>query len=360
MTTRWHKAVLSAGSTLLEAIRVIDASALMIGLVTDPDGRLVGTVTDGDIRRGILNGVSLEEPVERIMHRSPIVAHPNEPREVVADLMKRNSIQHIPVVDDAGMLQGLLILQELLFPDRSDSWVVIMAGGKGRRLGSLTQDRPKPLLKVGEKPILETILENLRRHGLRQFFISVNYKGDMIRDYFGDGDRWGASIEYLQEDQSLGTAGSLSLLPGRPTQPLLVMNADLLTNINYAHLFAFHERTEAAATMCVRQYDFQVPYGVVSMRGDRLVGLDEKPTHTFFVNAGIYALSPEVLGFVPEGRAFQMTDLFHRLLDAGLPTSAFPITEYWLDVGRLEDFAQAQEDVSEVFRREGPHDEPEP
>jgi NDP-sugar pyrophosphorylase family protein len=224
-----------------------------------------------------------------------------------------------------------------------------MAGGLGKRLGSLTQSCPKPLLKIGGTPILEIIVNRLAEQGFRKLFISVNYRGEMIEDHFGDGARWTADIQYLREPERLGTAGALSLLPERPPQPFVVMNGDLLTKLNLKHLLDFHREHRAKATMCVREYQFQVPFGVVQADEHRLLGIDEKPTHRFLVNAGIYALDPDVLDLVPKNQMFDMPHLFEKLVATGHETMAFPIREYWMDIGRMDDLEQAASEYCEIF-----------
>jgi NDP-sugar pyrophosphorylase family protein len=224
-----------------------------------------------------------------------------------------------------------------------------MAGGLGNRLRPLTEDVPKPLLKVGRKPLLETILETFRSHEFRNFYISVNYKAEMIKAHFGDGEKWKCTIRYLEENDRLGTAGALGLIPETPTQPLLIMNGDVLTNVDFSSLLSFHGEHQAKATMCVREFDFQVPYGVVNIDEHRITGIVEKPVHSFFVNAGIYVIDPELLSFVPKSGSFDMPDLFASALDKGMPTAAFPIREYWTDIGRIDDFHRANGDYASIF-----------
>jgi NDP-sugar pyrophosphorylase family protein len=228
--------------------------------------------------------------------------------------------------------------------------VVIMAGGLGTRLTPITDEKSKPMVHVGPRPILETILDNCREHGFKNFYLSVNYKADMVKDYFGDGSRWDVSIRYLEESQRLGTAGPLSLLPKRPVKPFLVMNGDLLTKINLRQLLDFHAEHTAKATICVREYDFQVPYGVVRIKDHYVLSVDEKPVHRFFVNAGIYALDPDTLDLIPSDTLFDMTSLFQRLIEKSYQTAAFPIREYWLDIGRLNDLERAQVDYDGLFK----------
>jgi len=345
----WKNVLLSPCTSIREAIRVIDEGALKIALVVDDENRLLGTVSDGDIRRGILKNCDLESTVQKVMNTSPFVADINDGRDKILALMRQKQLYQIPLLDSAGVLIGLEVIDNFLSTERRDNWVVLMAGGLGTRLKQLTADTPKPLLKIGDKPILETILFNFIEYGFSRFFISVNYKSEMIEEYFGDGSRWGIQIEYLREHKKLGTAGALSLMLEKPSAPIVVMNGDLLTKVNFQQLLEFHSEHKAAATMCVREYDFQVPYGVVTLDNHRILSIEEKPIQRFFVNAGIYILDPEVLDVIPCDTCVDMPLLFDQLLLQKKETTVFPIREYWLDIGRIDDFERAQMDFAEVF-----------
>jgi dTDP-glucose pyrophosphorylase len=344
--SNWTEVLVGPGESIRETIRRIDGSSLQIALVVDEKRKLLGTVTDGDVRRGILKGVSLEDPATKIMNTKPTVARQGDDRDSMLAAMRARQIHQIPVIDAEGRVVGLEILDSLL-GEKRDNIVVLMAGGRGVRLRPLTDDTPKPLLHVGAKPILETILESLIEQGFGRFYLSVNYLAEKFEQHFGDGSRWGVDIRYLRESTPLGTAGALSLLPERPSKPLLVMNADLVTRIGFGHLVDFHVKHKAAATMGVREYDFQVPFGVVHMQNERIVEVQEKPTHRFFVNAGIYVFEPSVLDAVPAGQRIDMPDLFNTLVKQGRHTAVFPIREYWLDVGRHDDFARASDELED-------------
>ncbi len=304
--------------------------------------RLRGVLSDGDVRRSILNGIDLDGPVSKAMNPYPKTGSVHTPRAEVLAMMRRFTFHHLPLIDDKGRLDGLAMLDDYMGVVARDNWVVLMVGGLGSRLRPLTDDCPKPMLQVGGKPILEGILESFLEQGFRRFFLSVNYKAEVIKDYFGDGERWGARIEYLHETERLGTAGALSLLPEKPTAPLFVMNGDLITKANFAAMLDFHEEHHAAATMAVREYDLQVPYGVVKVDGVNITGIEEKPVHRFFVNAGIYVLSSEVLEIIPERSFFDMPSLFQRMGNFGRKSAAYPLREYWLDIGRIEEYERAQ------------------
>lgn len=346
----WKETLVKPATPVRKVIETIDKSPMQIALVVDADDRLMGTVTDGDVRRGILKGISLDEAVERIMRKDPIFARFTDLRENMLTLMKKKEIHQLPILDARGCVVGMEILDELLEVGGRDNVVVLMAGGLGSRLRPLTENTPKSLLPVGKKPILETIIENFVEFGFRRFYLAVNYKDEMIRAYFGDGSKQNIEIRYLAETQRLGTAGALSLLPEKPDKPFFVMNGDLLTKVNFLQLLHFHRENKATATMCVREYDFQVPYGVVKMREDHTVEkIDEKPVQGFFVNAGIYALEPETLSGIPKDKFFDMPQLFENLIKAGHRVTAFPLREYWIDIGRVNDLKRANGEFSEVF-----------
>lgn len=346
----WRDTVVKPGATIRDAIAQIDASAAQIALVVNDEGRLLGTVTDGDVRRALLGGRTLDVPVEKIMRPNPTSVGADQPREAVLTLMQARTLRQIPVLNHQGVVVGLEVLDELLKPPDRENWVLLMAGGLGSRLRPLTQDCPKPMLRVGDRPILEHIIESFVAHGFRRFFISVFYLSDMIEAHFGDGSQWGARIEYLRETDRLGTAGGLSLLPQKPTDPLLVMNGDLLTKVNFSQFLDFHTSHNAVATMGVRTYEHQIPYGVVSVDGQRLLSIEEKPKQRCFVSAGIYLLDPDVVAAVEPGRYLDMPSLFQNLVTEGRNAVVFPVREYWLDIGRLEDFNQASGDYEIHFK----------
>ncbi|MEI7818264.1 MAG: nucleotidyltransferase family protein, partial [Desulfuromonadales bacterium] len=334
---RWKDVLISPETPIIKAIGIIDAGSLQIALVVDASNRLVGTVSDGDVRRAILKGISLDRPVKEIMFTEPTVASPRESRDEIVTTMRMKQLRQIPLLDKDGCVIGLDLWDDLINLQARDNIVVLMAGGLGTRLGELTKNCPKPLLRVGNKPVLETILENCIEYAFKRFYISVNYKADMVKEYFGDGSRWGVEIKYLEEKKRLGTAGALGQLPEIPTEPVLVMNADVLTKINFKHLMEFHEEHNSVATMCVRDYEFQVPFGVVQLDHHRLKNIMEKPVHQFFVNAGIYVLNPEAVSMVPTDEYSDMPALFDTLLQNQLETTAFPIHEYWVDIGHKDD-----------------------
>lgn len=350
---KFEKLLLTHDAVIHDAIEKLDNNEAHIVLVVDGNRRLLGTVTDGDVRRGILKGVGLNESVEKIMNQQPIVARKGEDKSKIFSLMRKKLIRQLPIVDIDEKVCGLEVLEDLIEFNRKSNKVVLMAGGLSTRLRPLTNDCPKPMLKVGGKPILETILNRLMQYGFYQFYISINYLGDQIREYFGDGSKWGVEIKYLEEDSKMGTAGSLSLLPKDFQDPILVMNSDLLTKIDFSQLLTFHHEQAARATMCVREFDYTVPYGTCKLENNFIVDVVEKPTYKFFINAGVYVLEPSLLNIIPKNAYFDMPALFSTLTEQKQPAAAFPIREYWLDIGQLSDFERAHLEYDRVFEMQG-------
>jgi dTDP-glucose pyrophosphorylase len=332
-----------------DALIVLDAVAARIALVVDDENKLIGTITDGDIRRSMLLGMAMDTPISKVMNKAPQTATPELTRDDAVNTMMQLGILHLPIVDSHQHLVGLHILSEFLGNKKYDNWVVLMAGGEGRRLHPVTKDIPKPLLPIGGKPIMETILNSFIEHGFHKFFISINYLGYQIRDYFGDGRKWGVEIVYLEEDHKRGTAGCLSLLTEIPDKPFFVMNGDLLTKINFKSLLDYHQENSSMATMCVREYSMEVPFGVVKIDDSKIIELNEKPVNHFFINSGIYMLEPECLKMVPESGSYDMTALFNQLIAAKKSVNSFLIHEYWLDVGRHTDLERAHSDFNNHF-----------
>ena len=339
----WRTTLLSLEASIQQAIASLDTSSMKIVLVAGADDHLIGTVTDGDIRRGLLRGVDLASGIDSIVHRKPLVVPPDLSRELVLGLMRANKFQQLPVVDETGRVVGLHLWDDLLTPSARPNRVVIMAGGRGVRLHPHTEDCPKPMLPVGGKPMLEHIIERAKAEGFRRFSLSLHYLGHMIEDYFGDGRRWDVEIDYLRETEPLGTGGSLSLLPGLPAETLLVTNGDVLTDIRYGELLDFHVRHAAGATMAVRLHEWQHPFGVVRTKGMEIIGFEEKPVSRSHINAGIYALEPDTLGLLNRNEHCDMPTLFARAGANAVLTIAYPMHEPWLDVGRHADLALARD-----------------
>jgi dTDP-glucose pyrophosphorylase len=346
----WETALVGPETMLREALRTIDEAGCQIALVVDEQRRLLGTLSDGDVRRALLRGLELSDRVTAAMHTSPTCAPAGEDRRAILQRMRGLGLHQIPVVNTSGVVVGLEVVDDFLAPAVRDNWVVIMAGGLGRRLHELTRETPKPMLNVGNRPLLETIVRGYCDQGFRRFYFAVNYRAEQIEQHFGDGSALGVEIVYLRERQRLGTAGALSLLPEQPGVPLLVTNADLLTKEDYGHLVDRHVQSGADATMAVRDYEMQVPFGVVRERDGVIEGIDEKPVQRFTVSAGIYVLSPQVLDVVPHECYFDMPALFEALVAKGMRTRCQTIDGYWLDIGRLSDYERANVDFPELFR----------
>lgn len=339
----WRKAILSADATLQQAIRNLDETALQITLVVSDNGILLGTVTDGDIRRGLLRGLDMGSSIDAIIHREPLVVPPHLSRDTVLQLMRANKIHQLPVVDEGRYVVGLHLWDDLMVPSQRPNLMVIMAGGQGTRLRPHTENCPKPLLPVGGKPMLEHIIERAKAEGFQHFVLAIHYLGHMIEDYFGDGSRWQVRIEYLREESPLGTAGAIGLLNPRPDAPFVVSNGDVLTDIRYGELLDFHCRHGAAATMAVRLHEWQHPFGVVRTKGVDIIGFEEKPIARSHINAGIYVLEPSVLDALKAGEHCDMPTLFSRLQEQAARTIVYPMHEPWLDVGRTDDYDAANE-----------------
>jgi dTDP-glucose pyrophosphorylase len=345
----WQKAIVGTEATVSEAIAAIESGSIQIALVLEA-GRLVGIVTDGDIRRGLLKGVSLDSRATAVMNTQPVSAPVSLARDERLRLMRQKSIKQLPLVNASGMVVGVETFDDLIEPPQYGNPVLIMAGGLGERLGALTREVPKPMLHVGGRPLLETIVRNFVQQGFRNIYISVNYKADLIRSHFGDGSSLGAMITYLHETERLGTAGALGLFPAPPELPLVVTNGDILTTINYGALLDFHNTTPAEATMAVREHKVHVPYGVVTASDGYLQVIREKPTESWFVSAGIYVIGPGVFPLVDSGVKIDMPTVLERVLASKGRVAVYPIQEYWLDIGRVEDFEQAHAEFHEVFQ----------
>lgn len=344
----WRKALVNSDATLEQAIEVLDKAALRIALVVDASDRLLGTLTDGDVRRALLKHLPLETPVNQVMNGQPKTAEQSWTESRILAVMEQHELLQLPLVDAEKRVVGLANLHDILNKHRHDNPVFLMAGGFGTRLRPLTNNCPKPMLKVGDKPILEQILLNFVEAGFHRFYISTHYMPEVIRDYFGDGEKWGISIQYVHEEEPLGTGGALGLLPhDEIDQPLFMMNGDLLTSLNLHSFLEFHQTHNGVATMCVREYEHQVPYGVITSEGTQIKSMVEKPVHRFFVNAGIYLLDPALVKSVEPGTRIDMPTLLEQQIDGGNAVNMFPIHEYWLDIGRMDDFHKAQTEMQD-------------
>ena len=339
----WRQAILPANVTIQQAIRNLDQVAIKIVLVVNETGELEGTISDCDIRRGLLKGLDLNSPIASVIRRNPLVVPPEMGRDMVMQLMVANKIQQVPVVDELRHVVGLHLWDEITSPPTRSNLMIVMAGGMGTRLRPHTENCPKPLLPVAGKPILEHIIERAKLDGFTRFVLAIHYLGQMIEDYFGNGERLGVRIDYLREQSPLGTAGALGLLNPLPGAPFVVTNGDVITDIRYGELLDFHIRHDAAATMAVRVHEWQHPFGVVQTQGVEIVGFEEKPIARSHINAGVYALGPDALSVLSTNAHCDMPTLFERLQAKDKRTVAYPMHEPWLDVGRPDDLVVAND-----------------
>jgi len=343
--------IVSKDTLLKHVLKIIDESSKQICLVLDEEKKLLGTISDGDIRRALLSNISLEDSIENVYFKNPTVVSINDSKETIINICKMKKIHQIPVVDSNNNIVGLEILDELIGSVAKTNKVILMVGGLGTRLRPLTENTPKPMLPVGGKPILQTIVEKFVNYGFTDIIMCIGYKSKVIQDFFEDGSKFGAHIEYILEDRRMGTAGALSLLTDQqqPSEPFFVMNGDLLTNVNFEHLLEFHIENDSEATMCVREYDFQVPYGVVNIEDGKIKTIEEKPVHKFFVSAGIYMLEASCIEAIPKDEFYDMPTLFEKLIAEGKNSISFPLREYWLDIGRMNEYEKANREYHEVF-----------
>lgn len=346
----WSKIILKSSDTLESAIKVLHIGGLQIALVLDSKGKLLGTVTDGDIRRALINHLEMDSLVGEVMNINPATSLNSDSPDEIMLRMKNRNLLHMPILDKKGLLVGLETLKNLTYDKKYDNPVFLMAGGFGKRLQPLTEETPKPLLKVGGKPILETIISRFVKSGFHNFYISTFYKSQMIQEYFGDGSSWGINITYVEENKPLGTAGAIGLLPKDiPNLPILMMNGDVLTKVNFEHLLQFHLKLNAIATVCIREYDIQIPFGVVEIKDQKALNFVEKPVKKFFVNAGIYVFNQEMISKVKVDSYIDMPDLLEKQVAGGKNVNVFPIHEYWKDVGHIEEYNNVNDSFSNGF-----------
>lgn len=348
MSYDWKNILIKPNQPILDALKLIDSESLRIALVVDDELRLLGVVTDGDVRRGLLKNLNITSPVSSVMNSKPLTAKLGTVRTELVKLMEELQLLAIPLME-GDKVAGLETLQRVGQCPRYQNPVFLMAGGFGTRLRPLTDNCPKPLLKVGDKPILEILLNSFIKSGFINFYISTHYMPEMIRSHFGDGSKWNIKINYIHEEIPLGTGGALGLLPSDiPDLPLILINGDVLTNVDFERVLEFHNKHQAVATMCVRDYEYQVPFGVINGVGHKIISMVEKPVQRFFVNAGIYVVSSEVRNSVQENTRIDMPTLLEQFIEQQHDIFMFPIHEYWLDIGRIEDYNRAQIDIMDL------------
>jgi len=351
METETSGFLIAPGASIQEAMVRMDAARRGIVLVVDEERRLIGTVTDGDVRRAILAKIDFHQPVSLLLSRKahtpfarPITALIGADRNLYLGLLKTHGVLHLPLVDEEQRVAGLVTMEDFLPEADPSLQAVVMAGGLGRRLAPLTEETPKPMLRVHDRPLLEIIIGQLREAGIRQVKVATHHRPEKIEEHFKDGKEFGVELSYVSENRPLGTIGGLGLLE-TPKETTLVMNGDILTQVDFRAMLAYHREHQADLTVAVRHYDFKVPYGVIECDGPVVRGVSEKPVIDFLVNAGIYLLEPVVHRFIPSGQPFDMTDLIQRLIQEKRPVVSFPIREYWLDIGEHAEYQRAEQDV---------------
>ena len=351
MIKKLKKITVHPEARIREVMEVIDSAAHQFALVTNSDDILIATVTDGDIRRGLLKGVNLTAPVSEVMNRNPMTLIEGTSDEKAWKLMKERRLGQIPIVDTKGRLVSVTLRNGRIGNKPWPNRVILMAGGLGVRLHPLTEKMPKPMLPVGGKPLLERIITRFKGQGFRRFTLSLNFLGHVIKDHFGDGATLGVQVDYIEETTRMGTGGSLSILPQRPEEPFIVMNGDILTTVSFSEILEFHNKTNSIVTICTRDFNLQVPYGVLNTEGNTLVSMEEKPVHKYLINAGIYVLSPVVLEFLQNEESLDLPDLIERVRDVGHRVSVFHISGYWMDIGNHSDLERARADYEIVFEK---------
>ena len=344
------KISLCIDSTIINALSAINSGSVKIALVVDSDNKLLGTLSDGDIRRALLGKKTLNETIENVYFKNPTTANKGSSKEDLLHLCLINGIAQVPVVDEDRKVIDLFIINDGTLKKQHENHVILMAGGLGTRLRPLTKNTPKPMLEVGGKPILETIVKRFVDSGFTNITMCLGYKSNVIQDYFRDGSGFGANIDYIVEEKRMGTAGALTLLEKRLDNPFFVMNGDLLTNIDFEKMLDFHVEHNSKATMCVREYDIEVPYGVVNVANENITSIEEKPIHRFFVNAGIYLLEPDCIDLIPDNEFYDMPTLFEELIATKEKVVSFPLQEYWLDIGRIADYERANIEYFSKFK----------
>ena len=340
---------LKKNSSIKQALNIISKGKMQIALVVDDGNKLVGTLTDGDIRRGLLRGLNLKKSISSIIHRRPVVSKISDKKKDILKLALSKNIHQIPIVDENKKLVGIQMVEELIKPRKKTNKVILMVGGEGVRLRPLTKDVPKPMLHIGNKPILQTIIEKFAEHGYVNIVMCLNYKFQIIKDFFGDGKKFGVKIEYVIEKKKMGTVGALSLLKKKLTKPFFLMNGDLLTDVNFEYLHNYHKLKNNIATISVREHNVELPYGVVKLNQNLISSFEEKPNYKFFINAGVYMFSPEVLNHIPRNKKYQIPELFIKLIKLKKKINTFNLKNYWLDIGQVEQLDQAKKEFNKIF-----------
>ncbi|KGM97331.1 nucleotidyltransferase family protein [Clostridium botulinum] len=339
----------SDDATIKDAMESIDKNLIGAVFITNKDKKVIGVVTDGNVRRAILKGYTIADSVKNIYHTDFKYVNKLVSKQKVKEKMLKYNIRQLPLLDEEGKLIDLYFLDHIISYDKKDNYVFILAGGLGTRLRPLTENIPKPMLKIGGKPMLERIIEQFKGYGFVNFIISINYKGEIIEDYFKDGSDFDVNIQYVREEKKLGTAGSINLAKEKFDKDFLVINGDILTGIDFETMLNHHIENKFDITAGARNYEMKVPYGVMITEDKIIKSLEEKPTYNFYINSGVYVLSKNVINYIPKDTEYNMTDLIEDVIKAGGRCGTYNITEYWSDIGHIEDYKKANEDVNKFF-----------
>ncbi|KAJ52335.1 dTDP-glucose pyrophosphorylase [Clostridium tetanomorphum] len=348
MRTNLRQLLINKNYSIKCVLQVIDKGSEGIVLVVDNDEKLIGTITDGDIRRALIKGYKLENSVEKIINYNPIYATMHMSKNEIKEILIKNAIKDIPIIDEGGRVVDLISIRDILLPDGKQNSVVIMAGGLGTRLKDLTREIPKPMLKVGEDPMLQHIINNFKQYGYNNILISVNYKAEIIENYFQDGFAYGVKISYIKENKRLGTAGGIKLAEDYLHKPFFVINGDVFTNLNVQNMMDFHMNNEFDITVGVRKYTFRIPYGVLDVENNFINSVKEKPVIDYLINGGVYCINPNLIKYIPQDTYFEITDLINICIKNGLKVGSYEIKEYWMDIGKIEDYNKVNEDVYDL------------
>jgi len=340
---------ISPNITIKEALKILDVTSKQILLVVDNKGILLGTITDGDIRRAFISSLPFETQIDQIMNKQPLVAKSDTDSKEFIEILSSKKRKQLPIIDDEGYLKDIVFLEDLISKENNDIKVVLMAGGLGQRLRPLTNSTPKPMLKVGKYPILETIIRRFKKQGFNDYILALNYKKEVIQNYFQDGQMLDVNIKYIIEEKRLGTAGALSLIAENLKLPFILMNADILTNLDFNSLVERHIQSKACVTVCVRRYEYRIPYGVIEVKENQLKSITEKPIYEYLTNAGMYIMNPEILKYIPKNKFYDMPDLLNVLIAKSLDVNVCVVEDYWMDIGQIEDYKKANLDLEGDF-----------
>jgi dTDP-glucose pyrophosphorylase len=346
----WKDMMILTDSSVKEAMKIMEKYAHGIALVIDINGILKGTVTDGDIRRLILRGGSLDDKVNQVMNKDFTFVTPGYTDKLIKSIFEQKAIYQIPVLDDEMRIVDVIFQKYFFKVKKKTHYVVIMAGGLGTRLLPLTKETPKPMLRVGARPLLEIIIEQLKSYGYTKIILCLNHKSEVIQNYFQDGSNFGVDITYINERKKLGTVGAIKLMGKYLNETFFLINGDILTRLNFEQFMNFHIERNHKITVATRKYQLDIPFGVINLKDNIITKLEEKPCMNFFINGGIYCLEPETINYIPENKSFDITQLINTYLIKEERVGSFPITEYWMDIGQIEDYNKANTDYESIFR----------